>query len=115
SRDLDAPLTSKDAALPDERQDAVASDCAMLRYQLPALETWIDAHARGDFAILGDFNRTLLREPLADSPTYKTRLDGSAAGDPLGPCTMVRQGTRWIAQCAARTRALFPELNDGHP
>jgi len=115
SRDLDAPLTTRDAALPQERQDAIASDCAMLRFQLPALENWIDAHAGGDFAVLGDFNRTLLREPLADSATYRTRLDGGAAGDPLGPCTMVRDGNRWVAQCAARTRALFPELNDGRP
>jgi endonuclease/exonuclease/phosphatase family metal-dependent hydrolase len=115
SRVIDAPLTANDAKLPDERQDAIASDCAMLRYQLPALEYWIDAHAGGDFAVLGDFNRTLLREPLADSPTYRTRLDGSAAADPLGPCTMLRNGNRWVAQCAARTRAMFPELNDGQP
>ena len=115
SRDLDAPLTRKDATLPDERQDAIASDCAMLRYQLPALEHWIDAHAGADFAVLGDFNRTLLREPPADSATYRTRLDGSAAGDPHGPCTMARSGNRWVAQCPARTRALFPELNDGRP
>jgi hypothetical protein len=115
SRDLDAPLTGKDATLPDDRKDTITSDCAMLRYQLPALENWIDANAGGDFAVLGDFNRTLLREPVADSATYRTRLDGSAAGDPLGPCTMVRHGNRWIAQCAARTRAMFPELNDGNP
>ncbi len=99
SRDLDAPLTSKDATLPDERQDAISSDCAMLRYQLPALEDWIDANAGADFAVLGDFNRTLLREPPADSRTYRTRLDGSAAGDPLGRCTMARSGNRWVAQC----------------
>ncbi len=69
SRDLDAPLGPADAKLPPERQDAIASDCAMLRYQLPALEAWIDAHAHRDFAVLGDFNRTLLREPVADSAT----------------------------------------------
>ncbi|MBK9114403.1 MAG: hypothetical protein IPM22_01850 [Betaproteobacteria bacterium] len=115
SRDLDAPLTDRDAKLTPGRQDAIASDCAMLRYQLPALEAWIDAHAGGDFAVLGDFNRTLLREPVAESPTYRTRLDGSAPGDPLGPCTMAREGGRWVARCAARTRALFPELNDGRP
>ena len=68
-----------------------------------------------DFAVLGDFNRTLLREPPADSRTYRTRLDGSAAGDPLGRCTMARSGNRWVAQCPTRTRALFPELNDGRP
>ncbi|MFO1314664.1 MAG: hypothetical protein U1F58_03590 [Burkholderiales bacterium] len=115
SRDLDAPLTEKDAKLAPERQDAIVSDCAMLRFQLPALEAWIDAHAGGDFAVLGDFNRTLLREPPAESPTYRTRLDGSAPGDPLGPCAMTRDGARWVARCAARTRAVFPELNDGVP
>jgi endonuclease/exonuclease/phosphatase family metal-dependent hydrolase len=115
SRNLDAPLTKADAKLPPERQDAIASDCAMLRFQLPALEAWIDAHAHRDFAVLGDFNRTLLREPVADSATYRTRLDGSSAQDPVGPCTMARAGERWVAECGAQTRALFPELNDGHP
>lgn len=115
SRDLDAPLTERDAKLAPERRDAIASDCAMLRYQLPALEAWIDANAGRDFAVLGDFNRTLLREPVAESPTYRTRLDGSGPGDPLGPCTMRREGARWVAACAARTRAMFPELNDGRP
>ncbi len=115
SRDIDAPLTASDAKLTAERQDAIASDCAMLRFQLPALEAWIDAHADRDFAVLGDFNRTLLREPIADSATYRTRHDGTAAGDPLGPCTMARSDGRWVAQCPARTRALFPEINDGHP
>ena len=115
SRDLDAPLTRADAKLPAQRQDAIASDCAMLRFQLPALEAWIDAHAHRDFAVLGDFNRTLLREPVADSATYRTRLDGSSAQDPVGPCTMARTGERWVAECGAKTRAMFPELNDGHP
>lgn len=115
SRDLDAPLTERDAKLAPERQDAIASDCAMLRFQLPALEAWIDAHAGADFAVLGDFNRTLLREPVADSARYRTRLDGSAAADPQGPCTMERAGARRVARCAAQTRAMFPELNDGHP
>ena len=115
SRDLAAPLGPADAKLPPERQDAIASDCAMLRYQLPALEAWIDAHAHRDFAVLGDFNRTLLHEPVADSATYRTRVDGSAPQDPVGPCAMARAGERWVAECGARTRAIFPELNDGHP
>ena len=115
SRDLDAPLTDRDVSLPSERKDLVATDCAMLRYQLPALERWIDANAGRDVALLGDFNRTLLREPVAESASYKTRLDGSAAGDPLGTCTLVKEGNRWSAKCTARTRAMFPELNDGQP
>lgn len=116
SRDLDAPLTAKDLrALPAERQDAVSADCALLRYQVPALEGWIDAHAAQDFAVLGDFNRTLLREPVADSDTYRTRHDGGSAASPVGPCTLRRDGARVTADCPARTRALFPELNDNDP
>ncbi len=116
SRDLDAPLTAKDLrALPAERADAVATDCALLRYQVPALEGWIDAHAARDFAVLGDFNRMLLREPVADSDTYKTRHDGGSAASPVGPCTLRREGSRVTADCPARTRALFPELNDNDP
>ncbi len=114
-RDLDAPLTARDATAKPERQDAIASDCAMLRYQLPALEAWIDAHADRDFAVLGDFNRALASEPLRESADYRVRLDGTSARDPLGPCTMTRDGARLVAQCAAKTRAVFPELNDGNP
>ncbi len=115
SRDLDTPLTAKDAVLPAARQDAVVSDCATLRYQLPALEAWIDANAGRDFAVLGDFNRTLAREPVADSATYRTRLDGTSAADPLGTCTIARDGTRATVRCSTRTRALFPEINDASP
>jgi len=115
SRDLDAPLTAKDAALTTARQDTVVTDCAILRYQLPALEAWIDANAARDFALLGDFNRTLAREPVADSATYRTRLDGTSARDPLGTCTIARRAGRATIRCTTRTRAMFPELNDGAP
>jgi hypothetical protein len=115
SRDIDAPLAARDAALATTRQDAIASDCAMMRFQLPALEAWIDAQTSGDFAVLGDFNRTLLREPAVDSGTYHTRHDGGDPRTPIGPCTMVRTGARLTPQCPARTRALFPEINDSEP
>lgn len=115
SRTIDAPLTARDARLSPARQDQIASDCAMLRFQIPALEAWIDAHAAADFAVVGDFNRTLLREPIQDSPTYRSRLDGSGPGDPVGPCTMARDGNRLVAQCPAKISALFPEINDGQP
>jgi endonuclease/exonuclease/phosphatase family metal-dependent hydrolase len=115
SRDLDTPLTSRDAALAAPRREAIASDCALLRYQLPALEAWIDANAARDFAVMGDFNRTLLREPVADSANYRTRQDGSAASDPLGRCVIERDGERAAVRCDVRTRAMFPELNDGEP
>lgn len=115
NRDLDAPLSARDAALTTTRQDAVVTDCAILRYQLPALEAWIDANAARDFALLGDFNRTLAREPVADSATYRTRLDGTSAGDPLGTCTISRDASRATIRCTTRTRAMFPELNDDAP
>ncbi len=115
SRTIDNPLGARDAHLPPERQHQIASDCAMLRFQIPALEAWIDGHANRDFAVVGDFNRTLLREPIQDSPTYHSRLDGSSSRDPVGPCTMQRDGSRLVARCPARIAALFPELNDGQP
>lgn len=115
SREIDAPLTARDARLPVARQDAIVSDCAMFRYQLPALETWIDAQAGRGFAVVGDFNRTLLREPTFDGDGYRVRLDGSRATDPLGPCTMRRENGRAVVRCAAATRAVFPELNDNAP
>ena len=95
SRDLDAPLGPADAKLPPERQDAIASDCAMLRYQLPALEAWIDAHAHRDFAVLGDFNRTLLREPVADSATLPDARRRQRAAGPR------RARARWRAPASA--------------
>lgn len=101
SRDLDTPITPRDAVLDEARRDAISTDCALLRRQLPSLEAWIDDNASRDFALMGDFNRTLLREPLAESATYKTRTDGTKAADPLNPDT--------------RTRAMFPELNDNEP
>ena len=115
SREIDAPLTARDARLPPDRQDGIVSDCAMLRYQLPALEGWIDAQGGKDFAVVGDFNRTLLREPTFDRDGYRVRLDGSRAIDPLGPCTMRREGGRAVVKCPATVRAMFPELNDDRP
>ena len=115
SREIDAPLTARDARLPQERQDIIASDCAMLRYQLPALEAWIDAQGGKDFAVVGDFNRTLLREPSFERDGYRVRLDGSRAIDPLGPCTMRREAGRAVVQCPATVRAMFPEINDDRP
>jgi endonuclease/exonuclease/phosphatase family metal-dependent hydrolase len=45
--------------------DAAKPSCMQLRRQIPALERWIDAQAAAakPFAVLGDFNRDLRREP----------------------------------------------------
>jgi endonuclease/exonuclease/phosphatase family metal-dependent hydrolase len=49
--------------------DAARAGCADLARQVPALERWIDAQAgaRRSFAVLGDFNRDLRREPPGKS------------------------------------------------
>ncbi|MEI8305357.1 MAG: endonuclease/exonuclease/phosphatase family protein [Burkholderiales bacterium] len=112
SRVIDDPLRPDD---PPHRRDAIASDCAMLRRQLPALEDWIDARAGRDFVVLGDFNRSLFLEPVRERPDRPTRLDGSSASSPSGPCALVSEDGRLQARCPARTSALFPELNDDDP
>ena len=115
SRTIDAPLGPADAQLSGARRDAIASDCALLRYQLPALEAWIDAHARAPFAVVGDFNRSLLREPPLDTERHRVRLDGSHPGDPVGPCTMRREQGRAVVRCPTATGALLAEINDNVP
>src|SRR5690349_2760923 len=49
--------------------DSSRPSCAELARQVPALERWIDAQAAGHrpFAVLGDFNRDLRREPAGQS------------------------------------------------
>lgn len=49
--------------------DSAKRGCAELARQVPALEGWIDSQAREHkaFAVLGDFNRDLRREPRENS------------------------------------------------
>jgi endonuclease/exonuclease/phosphatase family metal-dependent hydrolase len=49
--------------------DSARAGCAELARQVPALERWIDARAaeQKPFAVLGDFNRDLRREPAGAS------------------------------------------------
>src|ERR1044072_8925944 len=49
--------------------DANKPSCMELARQIPALESWIDEQAREKrpFAVLGDFNRDLRREPAGSS------------------------------------------------
>jgi hypothetical protein len=112
SRVIDDPLRPNDR--PD-RLDAIATDCAMARMQLPALEAWIDARAGRDIVVIGDFNRSILLEPPKDRPDRPTRLDGTAVGSPTGPCRLVAEGARFRADCPVRTGAMFPEFNDDLP
>ena len=67
--------------------DSPRAQCTALARQVPALESWIDTQAAAarPFAVLGDFNRELLRE------------DGPARND------------------AGKPRSLWHEINDGDP
>jgi endonuclease/exonuclease/phosphatase family metal-dependent hydrolase len=52
-----------------DRLDTAKPSCMELARQIPALERWIDAQAvqHRAFAVLGDFNRDLRREPAGAS------------------------------------------------
>jgi endonuclease/exonuclease/phosphatase family metal-dependent hydrolase len=67
--------------------------CTTLARQVPALERWIDAQARAHhrFAVLGDFNRELLREhemwpDIADHDPPDAHLVNVAQGQPFRNC-----------------------------
>jgi endonuclease/exonuclease/phosphatase family metal-dependent hydrolase len=68
----------------DESRTTRGKACETLARQLPILEDWIDAQARAHhrFAVLGDFNRELLREPAP----IGTDLVNVAAGQPFRNC-----------------------------
>jgi exonuclease III len=67
-----------------EPLDATKPSCGELRRQVPILERWIDARAaeHRPFAILGDFNRDLRREPEGVS-MWRDIDDGDPAGADL--------------------------------
>lgn len=77
--------------------DSARPSCAVLRTQVPILESWIDAQAAGHkpFAILGDFNRDLLNEPagpsvwreLDDAEPPAADLVNTAEGQTFQNCT----------------------------
>lgn len=80
-----------------DRLDSRRSNCTVLARQVPELERWIDAQAaaRVPFAVLGDFNRDLLREPagvsvwadLDDGEPEDADLVNSAEGHAFQNCS----------------------------
>ena len=77
--------------------DSGKPSCAELTRQLPALEQWIDARAaeHKPFAVLGDFNRDLRREPagmslwatIDDTDPPEAGLVNTAEGQTFENCT----------------------------
>lgn len=68
--------------------------CPILAQQVPVIEKWIDDRVGRDFVLIGDFNRTLLRE-LEQFPQPDPGRFGST---PMGQA-------QWVA----------PEWNDNQP
>ncbi len=64
--------------------DSTRPNCIRLAAQVPALERWIDAQAleQRPFAVLGDFNRDLRREPSA-APLWGALDDADPPGADL--------------------------------
>ncbi len=77
--------------------DSTRPNCVQLKAQVPFLERWIDsqAAARVPFAVLGDFNRDLRREPegaslwadIDDSDPQDADLVNTAEGQPFQNCS----------------------------
>lgn len=104
---IDDPQIRRGASEPEaefaERAAAKREACATLRKQVPELEAWIDAKAAagGFYAVVGDFNRSLLQDGF-DPGT--ARLPGSDSQLPKDPITADTKIAR-----------LTPELSDGAP
>ena len=77
--------------------DSARPSCVQLRAQVPSLEHWIDAQASAHipFALLGDFNRDLRREPagvslwgdIDDSDPQEADLVNTAEGQAFQNCS----------------------------
>jgi endonuclease/exonuclease/phosphatase family metal-dependent hydrolase len=85
--------------------DSLNKACRDLAAQVPALEAWIDAHARAgrSFAVLGDFNRDLLNErgqglwpQLDDADPPESNLVNAAEGMPFRGCVPGAPYTSYI-------------------
>jgi len=77
--------------------DSTRPNCVQLAAQVPVLERWIDSQAASHvpFAVLGDFNRDLRREPagvslwgdIDDSDPQEADLVNTAEGQPFQNCS----------------------------
>jgi endonuclease/exonuclease/phosphatase family metal-dependent hydrolase len=86
--------------------DSRRSSCVQLAAQVPPLERWIDAQAalRVPFAVLGDFNRDLRREPagpslwadIDDSEPQDADLVNTAEGQAFQNCSNSQTFTGFI-------------------
>jgi endonuclease/exonuclease/phosphatase family metal-dependent hydrolase len=86
--------------------DSSRPSCTQLAAQVPVLEGWIDAQAaaRVPFAVLGDFNRDLRREPagislwadIDDSDPQEADLVNTAEGQAFQNCSPAQTFSGYI-------------------
>jgi endonuclease/exonuclease/phosphatase family metal-dependent hydrolase len=84
-------------------------ECNVFMAQVPLLETWIEDQARNkrEFAIVGDFNRSIGGE--IGKPARK---DGTS---PQSKLTCKINETTNKTECSSPVSYLFPEISDGDP
>lgn len=90
----------------DPLDSITRASCGQLAAQVPALEAWIDAQAAAGvpFAVLGDFNRDLLREPpgaslwrdIDDAEPPNADLVNTAEGQTFQNCSPAQTFTGYI-------------------
>ena len=87
-----------------EPLESARAGCAVLARQVPVLERWIDAQANEHmpFAVLGDFNRDLRREPAGDRALAGPRRWRPARGR---PCQHGRGAELFKTACLRRPSA----------
>lgn len=84
----------RSSALDKPKSKSEQDACPILAQQVPVVESWIDTRVGKDFMILGDFNRSLLKE-----------LESFPQPDPKQFGTNKVENIQWIA----------PEWNDDQP
>jgi endonuclease/exonuclease/phosphatase family metal-dependent hydrolase len=91
---------------PRQALDASTTSCRQLARQLPVLQAWIESQVRAGhrFAVLGDFNRDLLREKTVEDRQKKTNLLDALAGSISGPALYSAAGAEDFRSCARGQR-----------
>lgn len=91
---------------PRQALDAAIQSCRQLVRQLPVLQDWIESQLRAGhrFAVLGDFNRDLLREKIVEDRQKQTNLLGSFTAGMSGPALYSAAGVEDFRSCARGQR-----------
>ena len=91
---------------PRQALDAATQSCRQLMRQLPALQACVDSQVRAGhrFAVLGDFNRDLLREKIVEDRNKQTNLLYDPTGSKRAPELYSAAGAEDFRSCARGQR-----------